>query len=135
MRSNIARTCVSGSVPAAWPAIGVASGPSVAALERGDVADQLVELLRLLLLELREVGHERGRIQERSRDRLAAEPVADLGEVGAERVAVLADLVAAEAAGGRHHLLALLELRFGLERDLARRPGERSEHGQVGHRR
>src|ERR671936_2849525 len=115
MRSNIARTCVSGSVPAAWPAM----KGLVAALERGDVADELVKLLRLLLAQPGEVGLEGGRVQERAGDRLAAEPVADLGEVGPQRVAVLAHLVAAEAARGGHHLLTLLELGLGLERDLA----------------
>src|SRR3954452_9779598 len=103
------------------------------ALERGHVTYELVELLRLLLLEPLDVRHERWRVHERPRDRLAAEPVTDVGEVRAERVAVLTDLVAAQAAGGGHHLLPLLELGFGLERDLTGRSGERAEHGQVRH--
>src|SRR3954470_12642536 len=118
MRSNIARTWFSGSVPAACADIGVAA-LVVPALERGYVADQLVELLRLLLLQPLEVGHERRRVDQRAGDRLAAEAVADVGQVGTEGVAVLTDLVAAQAAGGGHHFLAALELRFGLERDLA----------------
>src|SRR4051812_25502546 len=65
MRSNIARTWVSGSVPAAGAAMAMPR-LVVPALQRGDVANELVELLRLLLLEPLEVRHERGRVDEGS---------------------------------------------------------------------
>src|SRR5215210_12429 len=100
MRSNIARTCSSGRVPAApGPAIRplLMSRPL---LERAEEVDQLVELLRVVLAELRVRGHRRGRVDERARDRLARQPCADLRELRAgPAVAVLADLVAAQAAG------------------------------------
>src|SRR4051812_2106843 len=99
MRSNMARTCASGRVPR--------GGGSVMSLwlvgaERRDEADELVELLRVLALERRVGRHRRGGIEKRAGDRVLAEPVADGGQVRAERVAVLANLVAREAAGGGH---------------------------------
>src|SRR3954452_10611753 len=121
MRSNMARTWVSGRVPAACAAMKLRLPP---ALERGHVTDELVELLRLLLLEPLEVRHEGGRVHQRPGDRLAPEPVTDVGQVRPERVAVLSDLVAAEAAGGGHYLLPPLELGVRLQRDLAVRAGE-----------
>ena len=61
--------------------------------------------------------------------------VADLGQVRARPVvAVLADLVAGEAARLRHDELAGLVLRGDLHVDLVRRAGRRAEVGQVAHR-
>src|SRR5215210_3022322 len=99
MRSNIACTWPSGRVPlAASPASGVTRLLLLVRLQRGDVLDQLVELVGLLLPE-RLVGGHRGRgVHERARDRLLAEAVPYVGEVRPDRVAVVADLVAAEAA-------------------------------------
>src|SRR5918992_3757909 len=118
MRSNIARTCVSGSRPDAEELTGL-----VLALERGDVLDQLVELLRAVLLELPVGRHRRGRVDQRARDRVGPEPVADLGQVRAERVPILADLVAGEAAGGRRSLLPLPGLLRRGQVDGGGRPG------------
>src|ERR687895_813780 len=141
MRSNIARTCVSGNVPARPEAAGSAgrAGGGISkrlllALQRGDVLDELVELLGIVLLQLRVGRHRRGRVHQRPRDRVRPQPVPHLRQVGPERVAVLADLVASEAARGRGDLLPLLELRAGGELDLGRRAGESAEHAEVGHR-
>src|SRR2546423_11097273 len=117
MRSNIARTWVSGRVPlAAPPAASVTT--LVLGLERGDEVDQLVELLGIALAQRRVVRHRAGRVHQRARDRVLAEAIPDVRQVRSQRVAVLAHLVAAEASGGGHHLLATLELRRGLEVDL-----------------
>src|SRR3954447_1551773 len=107
MRSNIARTCASGRVP---------RGDSVMSLrlvgaQRRHEVDELVELLRVLALERRVGGHRRGRVRQSASDRVLAEPVADLGQIGTERVAVLTDLVAGETARGGRRSLALLEPR------------------------
>src|SRR5215203_2490075 len=121
MRSNIAFTCVSGSVPDA----GVPTVTSaLLASQRCDVLDELLELLGVLLLKRPVRRHRRGGVHERARDRGHAEPVADVGEVRAEGVAVLADLVAAEAAGRGHHLLAALEAPGRRLVDLGRRAGD-----------
>src|SRR4051794_387790 len=114
MRSNIARTWVSGSVPAA----GSALMPLVPGLERGDVGDQLVEFLGIGPLERPEGRHRRGRVDQRAGDRVLAQPVADVRQVRTERVAVLADLEAAQATRGRGDVLALLVLGLGLQGDL-----------------
>src|SRR5262245_20388880 len=87
MRSNIARTCVSGRVPEAGalpliPAAGRPRAALVLALERRDVLDELVELLGVLLAQRGERGHRRRRVDQRSRDRVLAEPGTDLGQVG-----------------------------------------------------
>src|SRR5690349_16961113 len=119
MRSNIARTCGSSKVPeaappaATWPCRSVI-GPSalVAAVERAEEVHEIVELLRVVLLEAAVRRHRRGRVLERAADRLAWQALADLGQFRARPgVPVLADLVAAETAGGRHHVLAVLVLR------------------------
>src|SRR5215203_3829184 len=110
MRSNIACTCVSGNVPDAG-APPLTGQLLVVALQRRDVRDQLVELVGLLLAQRLEGRHRRGRVDQRPGDRVLAEPVPDVGQVGPERVAVLADLVAAETAGRGGDLLALLVLR------------------------
>src|SRR5919201_4508719 len=99
MRSNIARTCCSGSVPARDPLVVMRGEGSrralLAALELGQERDHVLELLRVALLEGRERGHGRGGVDQRPGDRLPGHAVRDVGELrpGAV-VAVLADLVA-----------------------------------------
>src|SRR5687768_12692703 len=94
------------------------------ALERGDVLHELIELLGVVLLHLPVGRHRRRGVHERARDGVLAEPRADIGEARPERVAVLTDLVAAEATRGGRDRLALLEpWRRGLV-DLRRRAGE-----------
>src|SRR5918999_3511432 len=120
IRSNIARTCGSERVPAAEERVAAGGSlidRSAELLERGDVVDQLVELLGLVLSEARVGGHRRGGVHEGACDGVSLQPLADLGERRPERVAVLADLVAAEAARRRRHLLALLELGRRLQLD------------------
>src|SRR3954447_24075749 len=101
MRSNIASTCGSARRPAELMPRGL--------LQARQEADELVELLGVLLLQRRERRHRRSRVQQRPRNRLTAQTRTDLRErrPGA-RVAVLADLVAAQAARGGGNLLALL---------------------------
>src|ERR1044072_6589007 len=106
MRSNISRTCGSGRVPEAGAPAALVG--SVLRAHRGDEVDELVELLGLLLSLLRGRRHRRGGVHERARDRVAAEAVADVRQVRTEGVAVLADLVAAQAARRGQHLRALL---------------------------
>src|SRR3954451_13438793 len=113
MRSNIACTCGSESVPLrAPPAEEVEFTARL--LERAEVVDQLVELLRIALLEARVRRHRRGRVHERARDGLAREAAGDVRQLRARPgVAVLADAVAAQAARRRHHVLAALVLGRG----------------------
>src|SRR3954463_12553661 len=118
MRSNIACTWFSGRVPEL-----MASFLLVLGLQGCDVVDELVELLGVLLLQRLEARHGRRGVDERPRDGVGAEPVADVGQRWPERVAVLADLVAAQTAGRSSDLLPLLKLRRGGELDLRRRPG------------
>src|SRR3954463_15323702 len=111
MRSNIARTCCSGSVPAWTPST------EATLLQLGEEADEGVELLGRQALERR---HRRRRVAQRRGDGLRRELV---GHVGQGRpgavVAVLADLVAGQAARLPDDELAGLEdLAF-----LGRRPG------------
>src|SRR5271165_7600679 len=99
MRSNIARTWPASSVPACAPTGAPARGRAATAvlLELREEVDDRRELLRREVLE---GGHRRRRVDERSRDRLAGQARADLRQVGPRAgVAVLADLVAGEAAG------------------------------------
>src|SRR3954447_23578184 len=115
MRSNIASTCGSASGPEELMRRGL--------LQARQEVDELVELLGALLLQRREGRHRRRRVDERPRNRLAAKARPDLGQgrPGAS-VAVLADLVAAEAARGRRDVLALRILRRHLHVDLGWRP-------------
>src|SRR5215218_9837881 len=108
MRSNIARTCVSGSVPAAGPP--TASPPALIALsQRREVLDERVELLRVLLGQAAVRRHRRGRVEQRPPDRRRPEPVADVGQLRARPgVAVLADPVAAQTTRGGGDAPALL---------------------------
>src|SRR5215204_6445752 len=130
MRSNIARTWNSGRVPDAG--VPLLIGPAaLLALERSYVLDELVELLRVLVEERPIGGHRGRRVHEGPGDRLRPQPLSDLGQRGAECIAVVADLVAAQAARGRGDLLALLVLRRSGQLDLGRRAGERSLDGQV----
>src|SRR5690349_2693841 len=112
MRSNIARTCGSSRVPeaappaATWPCRSVTLPSASVALERAEEVHEVVELLRVLLLELSVRRHRRRRVLQRPPDRLPWQSTADLGQVRAgPGVAVLGHVVAAETARGRHHVL------------------------------
>src|SRR3954447_17370298 len=98
MRSNIARTCPSARVPLfAFTFRWLLAGRVAAALERGEEVDQGG---LLLLGQPLEGGHGRGRVLERAPDRGRLQLVADVGQVRTRAVvAVLADLVAGQAAG------------------------------------
>src|SRR3954453_20040725 len=112
MRSHRASTGGSARVrrPAAFTTRGL--------LEGRQEVDELVELLRILLLQPPERRHRRGRVQERASDRAAPQTCADVRQGRARAgVAVLADLVAGEAARRGDGLLALLVLRRDLEVD------------------
>src|SRR3954454_20175407 len=114
MRSNIARTCGSSRVPGARPprlVIPATLLGSLAAAELPEEGDQRVELVRRGALQPGERRHRRGRVDERARDRLRWQAGGDISQVGARPVvAVLADLVAGEAARLADDELALLEL-------------------------
>src|SRR5215218_8569327 len=117
MRSNIARTCGSGSVPVELTPLA----------ERGEVLDELAELLRILLRETAVRRHRRRRVEQRPPDRGRSEPVADLGQLRPRPgVSVVADPVAAKAAGGCRDAPARLQTRRGLELDLRRGAGQRA---------
>src|SRR5256885_1544269 len=107
MRSNMASTCGSASRPAVLIARVL--------LEARQEGDELVELLRVLLLKRGERRHRRRRVHERPRNRLTTEARPDLRERRPRPgVAVLADLVAAETARRRGHVSALRVLRSDL---------------------
>src|SRR4051812_12782917 len=113
MRSNIASTCGSARRPAELMPRGL--------LQAREESHELLELLRVLLLERSERRHRRGRVEQRARDRLTPEARPDLSKRRpGSGVAVLADLVAAQTAGRRRHLLALLVARRDLHVDLGR---------------
>src|SRR5215218_1277878 len=113
MRSNIARTCGSSSVPVA----GVASvlppfAVMPALLELAEERDERLELLGLLLGKRLERRHRRRRVAQRLRDRRGGQHGADLAQVRAGTVvAVLTDLVAGKAARLSGHQLASVPLR------------------------
>src|SRR3954454_15757324 len=146
MRSNIARTCVSGSVPS-WgaarssgvnrrlllPGALLARVLLLLLLEGRDEGHELLELLRVLLLKALVGRHRRRGVDERAGDGAAAQAVTDLGEVGPEGVPVLPDLVAAEAARGCKHFGSLFVPGRHRYVDLARRPSERADDAEVGH--
>src|SRR3954447_24025785 len=115
MRSNIARTCGSSRVPGARPPRLVMPATllrSLAGAQLPEERHECVELVRRGLLQPGERRHRRGRVDERPRDRLGWQARRDVGEVRARAVvAVLADLVAGEAARLADDELALLELR------------------------
>src|SRR3954447_19795534 len=116
MRSNIAWTWGSESVP-------LRASLMRLLLQRSEVADERLEVLRLTLLQARVRRHRCRRVDQRALDRLAGEGSGDLRQVRAGAgVAVLADAVTAQAARRRHHVLAVLELGCGLEVDRGRRP-------------
>src|SRR4051795_6516405 len=103
MRSNIARTWGSDSLPR------VSAGAAVLMtdlLEAREKVDESVELLGVLLLKVGERRHRGRGIHERAGDRVARQSRPDMGQVRARPgVAVLADLVAALTTRlGRHRL-------------------------------
>src|SRR3954449_11128731 len=81
------------------------------AAELAEERDERVELLRRALLQAGERRHRRRRVDERPRDRLRRQPRRDVGQLRPRAVvAVLADLVARQAAGLADDELAGLEL-------------------------
>src|SRR5690242_19832812 len=114
MRSNIACTCGSESVPLRGPP-GV---PLMARLlERAEEVDELVELLGVLLLEARERRHRGCRVHQRAGDGRLGQVTRDVRQVrSGARVAILADAVTALAAGRREHGRARLVLRWHRDR-------------------
>src|SRR4051812_25388003 len=143
MRSNIAWTWPSGRVPVRAASEGISGSGSAAAvralLRVGAGATGLLlgsaqgreELHERRLLLLRQAGegrHRRRRVLQRAQDRARKQLVADVGEVRPWTViAVLADLVAGEAARLGHHQLARLEVARHGHIDLVRRSGRRAE--------
>src|SRR5919199_3197280 len=131
MRSNIALTWGSSRVPGARPPGFVMRArllePALRArpAELAEERDERVELLRRALLQAGERRHRRGRVDERPRDRLGRQARGDVGELGSGPVvAVLADLVARQAAGLTDDELARLVLAQHLAA-LRRDPGRR----------
>src|SRR5207248_8551137 len=123
MRSNIARTWPASGPPEDGPGAG-GSGDVARARRRAAVpvpapswagiagtllqlpkeGDHGCELLGRQVLERR---HGRGRVHERARDPLARQPRRDMREIGSGTgVAVVAQLVARQAAAAGDHLLA-----------------------------
>src|SRR5947209_5595280 len=110
MRSNIASTWGSARRPAELMTEGL--------LQARQERDELVELLRVLIVQGLERRHRRSRVEQRPRNRLTPEPRPDLGQWRSRAgVAVLADLVAAETARRGDRILALLVLRRHLHVD------------------
>src|SRR5215213_5123612 len=100
MRSNMASTCGSARRPAELIPGGL--------LQARQELDELVELRRVVLLQRGERRHRRSRVDQRARDRLTPEARPDLSQRRPRAgVAVLADLVAAEATGRGGDFLAL----------------------------
>src|SRR6266511_5651267 len=100
-------------------------------LERGEELDQVVELVRG---KVGVGGHEARPDLDGALDGRSWELGADVGQVRAQRVAVLAELVARQAARLGRDLLAGLVLWIDLKLDLRRRAGGGTEEGQVRHR-
>src|SRR3954470_17383280 len=98
-------------------------------VERGEEIGELVELLRR---QVTEGGHDARPDLHRADDRGARNALRDVGQFrpGAV-VAVLAELVAGEAAGAGDDLLAGLVSRRDLHVDLSRRAPGRAEEGEV----
>src|SRR3954452_23668936 len=122
MRSNIARTCFSGSVPVAAPP--TASSPlSLTALsKRSEELNEFVELLRVVLGEPAVRRHRRRRVEQGPANRGRSEARSDLRQRRARAGgAVLADPVAAQTARRRGDRFAGLVLRRDLQSDLRRR--------------
>src|SRR3954452_5651146 len=114
MRSNIARTCGSSRVPGARPPRLVMPSTllgSLAGAQLPEERDKRVELVRRGALQPGERRHRSGRVDQRPRDGLRRQARRDVGQVRARAVvAVLADLVARQAARLADDELALLEL-------------------------
>src|SRR3954470_10945000 len=92
MRSNIAWTWGSESVP-------LRASLMRGLLQRSEIADERLEVLRLTLLQARVRRHRCRRVDQRALDRLAREVSRDLCQVRPwAGVAVLADAVTAQAA-------------------------------------
>src|SRR5437764_6786949 len=123
MRSNIARTWSSGSVP---PREAATRSALISLPERAQEVDELGELLGVALAQCRERRHRGSRVEQRPSDRLLWQPRADLRELGTRAgVAVVADLVAPQAAGRRRDGLAGLEARRDAHLDRRRRSRHR----------
>src|SRR4051812_42377284 len=136
MRSNIARTESAGKVPVPAPIcrLSLSAGRFdaaatlaldapllVAALQRREEIDQRG---LLVLRQAAERRHGCGGVLEGAPDGALLQLVADVGQVRAGAVvAVLADLVAGEAAGLGRDELALLEVRRDVHVDRVRRAG------------
>src|ERR671933_1350325 len=100
MRSNIARTCPSSRVPLRAAALMGARLLLAAARVALELGQELHERLLLVRRQVPERGHGGGRVLQRAADGARQQLVADVGQLGARPVvAVLADLVAGEAAG------------------------------------
>src|SRR6478609_8116684 len=103
MRSNIARTCVSGSVPGAF------------VIWSAELREELDERVALLRRQVREGGHRRRRVDERPCDRLFRQPCPDVGQMRTGTgVAVFAELVTRQAARLGRHLASRVELLLDL---------------------
>src|SRR6266516_3420983 len=111
-----------------------ARGPALAAsVERGEEVSELVELFRR---QVPEGGHYARADFDRANDRGARDALRDVRQLRPRPVvAVLAQLVAGEAARRGDDLLAALVARRDLHVDLGRRAPGGPEVGEVGHRR
>src|SRR3954451_14484336 len=101
-------------------------------VQRGQEVGELFDLLRR---QFPEGGHDARADFDRADDRSPRDPGGDVGQFGTWAVvAVLAELVAGEAAGSGDDLLAFLVLGRHLHVDLGRRAAGGAEVGQVAHR-
>src|SRR6186713_3142641 len=96
-----------------------APSPTAWLIERGQEVRELFDLLRR---QVAEGGHDARADFDRANDRSPRDPGGDVGQFRARPVvAVLAELVAGEAAGSGDDLLARLVFRRDLHIDLGRR--------------
>src|SRR3712207_2884058 len=132
MRSNSARTCPSSRVPLRAAGLKRLLAAAGGALR---LPQELHEGYLLVPGQVPVRRHRRGGVLQRALDRGGIQALADVGQLrGGPVVAVLADLVAGQAARLGGDELARLVLAGDLEVDLVRRAGRRAEVGQVAHR-